>query len=361
MSKSLLSTVTILLAFSTVPSMGQQYRANRPAQQQGVIVQRQGTAPVAEWAKQLFTISKIDFGVIATGSDSKKFVRVKNVLSETVVIQDATTTCGCSVATPSKNVLQPNEEAIIEVTMNTRRFKRRKDSNVIVRFTKPSFAEVRIPITAYIRTDVVFDPGMVQFGNLEMGKGGKRQVKIAYAGRPDWVIKKLEVKNQFLSASFNEKSRNGGRVDYTLDVMLNENTPMGRFRDLVILVTDDKNNPYVPLLVEANIEPDVVVTPGIVALNTIAPGQQIRKQVVIRGKVPFEIEKIESVNGLEGFQYIRPKKVSQVHVVPFSLTPTNTVGKFEETFNIWISGRPQPVTFKATGEVLGNTARLGAR
>ncbi|MFK7818976.1 MAG: DUF1573 domain-containing protein [Planctomycetaceae bacterium] len=360
MSKSLLSTVTILLAFSTVPSMGQQYRANRPARQ-GVIVQRQGVAPAAEWAKKLFTISKIDFGVIATGSDSKKFVRVKNVLQQTVVIQNATTTCGCSVATPSKNVLQPNEEAIIEVTMNTRRFKRRKDSNVIVTFSQPQFAEVRIPITAYIRTDVVFDPGMVQFGNLELGKGGKRQVKISYAGRADWVIKKLEVKNQFLSASFNETKRVGGRVDYTLDVMLKENTPMGRFRDLVILVTDDKNNPYVPLLVEANIEPDVVVTPGIVALNAVTPGQQIRKQVVIRGKAPFEIEKIESVNGIEGFQYRRPQNAKSVHVVQFSLTPANTVGKFEETFNIWITGRPQPVTFKATGEVIGDGARLGAR
>lgn len=360
MSKSLPAS-TILVALCATASLGQQYRTNRPAQQGQVVVQ-QGTLGAPEWAQKLFTISKIDFGVIATGSDSKKFVRVKNVLKETVSIREAKTTCGCSVATPSKKILQPGEEAVIEVTMNTRRFKRRKDSNVIVTFDAPQFAEVRIPITAYIRTDVVFDPGMVQFDNVQLGKGAQRQVKIAYAGRADWVIKELKVGSQFLAARFNETSRGGGRVGYTLDVKLKENAPVGRLRDLVILVTDDKNNPYVPLLVEANVEPDIVVTPNIVALPNMMPGKAVRKRLVIRGKAPFEIEKIESISGADGFQYTRPKTAKQVHFVDFSMTPANTAGKFEETFNVWIKGRPQPVTFKAAGTVVSPAGnRLGAR
>ena len=193
-----------------------------------------------------------------------------------------------------------------------------------------------------------------------VAKGGKFQVKISYAGRPNWMIKELQVGNQHLAAMFNETRRAGGRVDYTLEVTLKPTAPVGRLRDLIILVTDDEANPFVPLLVEANVEPDIVVTPGIVSLRSLAPGQQVRAQVVIRGKAPFEVEKIESVNGVPGFQARRPQLAKPVHVVPFSLTAQSTAGRFEEEFKVWIVGRPEPVTFKATGEVVGANPRLGS-
>ncbi len=362
MSKSL---TTIAAIVSTIVAAGSlearaQFAPPVRGQSGGPVVVQRGNTPAADWAKKLFSVDKIDFGVIATGSDSKKFVRVRNVLDKPVNIRSATTTCGCSVATPSKKYLQPGEESIIEITMNTKRFKRRKDSNVIVTLDQPSLAEVRIPITAYIRTDVVFGPGMVQFGNTEVAKGGKFQVKISYAGRPNWMIKELQVGNQHLAAMFNETRRAGGRVDYTLEVTLKPTAPVGRLRDLIILVTDDEANPFVPLLVEANVEPDIVVTPGIVSLRSLAPGQQVRAQVVIRGKAPFEVEKIESVNGVPGFQARRPQLSKPVHVVPFSLTAQSTAGRFEEEFKVWIVGRPEPVTFKATGEVVGANPRLGS-
>ena len=69
------------------------------------------------------------------------------------------TTCGCSAGKPTKTSLESLEEGFIEVTMDTRKFTRRKDSNVIITIDSPLHAEIRIPITAYIRTDVVFDPG----------------------------------------------------------------------------------------------------------------------------------------------------------------------------------------------------------
>lgn len=359
MSKSVLAiTTAVLVTMGSVELQAQFPPAAPPAS--GQVVVGQGLAPVPEWAKKLFNKDKIDFGVIATGSDSKEFVRVRNVLDKPVNIVSASTTCGCSVATPSKKYLKPGDEAIIEVTMNTRRFKRRKDSRVIIKLDQPTYAEVHIPITAYIRTDVVFDPGMVQFGNVEIAKGGTRVVKIAYAGRPDWMIKELTVRSPHLSAKFNETARERGRVDYTLEVTLKPSAPVGRLRDLITLVTDDAANPYVPLLIEANVEPDIAVTPGIVTLGIIAPESQKRAQVVVKGKAPFEIEKVESLAGSAGFQYRRPQGARKVHVIPFSMTAPGIPGKFEEEFSIWIVGRPEPVKFKATGEIRQSNSRLGA-
>ena len=224
--------------------------------------------------------------------------------------------------------------------MNTRRFKRCKDSNVLVTFDLPSFATVRIPITAYIRTDVVFEPGMVQFGPVEQGEAATQQIHVAYAGRPDWVIRDL-------------------KVDYVLDITLKDSAPMGRLRDLVILVTDDEASPYVPLLVEANVEPEITVTPATIALATLRPGESKATRIVVRSrsKTPFEIERIESASGGEAVKYRRPAGKSPVHVVPITVTAPMKPGRFEEEYAVWIAGRPAPVRFKVTGEI---AARVGS-
>ena len=359
-----LPTFTLVLIAAGVAEAQVRYQgppARRAAVQQA---QQPGgvTSATPDWAKKLFNTNKVDFGVIATGSDSKKFLRVTNTLSKPIHIRSATTTCGCSIATPSKTLLQPGEEASIEITMNTRRFKRRKDSNVIVEFDAPAFAKVFIPITAYIRTDVVFEPGMAQFGNMELAKGKTLQMKIAYAGRADWRIKELQVRNPHLTAKFDQTARENGRVDYLLEIRVKDTAPVGRLRDLITLVTDDKANPYVPLLVEANVEPDIAVTPGIVPLGTLVPGRATPSRVVIRGKAAFEIEKVESTKGIEGFKYRPTVGARNVHVLQFALTPDpKTPGKFEEEFSVWITGRPNPVTFKITGNIQpGGAARIGS-
>lgn len=348
-----MSRVIPLVILATVCSSVQAQFRQYPAG--GQIVTQTATPINPDWATKLFDKKSIDFGVIATGSDSKKVIRLTNTLKQTVHIRGAGTTCGCSVATPSKNTLQPGEEATIEVTMNTRKFRRRKDSNVIVEIDAPQYAKVQIPITAYIRTDVVFDPGMVQFGAVAEGLGAKRQIRVAYAGRSDWTIKELRIGNKnILDATFNETRRANGRVDYTLDITLKPGTPTGRMRDLVTLVTDDQTNPYVPLLVEAEVQPEYVIK-GAIALNGMNPGSARRVQIVVRNtaRKPFEIDRLEpTVANNLNLQFQRPKAKKMLQIIPITVTAPEKAGRFNEEYNIWIKGRKEPLKIQVTGEVV---------
>ena len=106
----------------------------------------------------MFEKTSHDFGVVARGSDVSYRLKLKNKYKEDVHIADVRTTCGCSAGEPNKTTLKSLEEAYVEIKMDTRKFTRRKDSNVIVTFDAPLYQEVTIPITAYIRTDVVVEP-----------------------------------------------------------------------------------------------------------------------------------------------------------------------------------------------------------
>ena len=299
----------------------------------------------------LFSARRIDFGVIATGSDARKLVRVRNTLPNTIHISNVRTTCGCSAARPSRYTIEPNQQAEIEVTMDTLKFKHQKDSNLIVEFDAPRVTSVRLPITAYIRTDVVLSPGSADFGKVEAGRGAQRTIRIEYAGRSDWQIRGVKTGTDRISARVVEMRRSAGQVAYELEVRIDPSVRSGRLRDLVTLVTDDASNPHVPVLVEADVESDITVTPSSISLGMLTPGQSRTVRVVLRGKRPFEVERIECQDHPESFQVQLPKTRRNVQIVPLRVTMPETPGRFADEFTVTIAGRSEPLTFRASGTV----------
>ena len=139
------------------------------------------------WADRIIEPKKLDFGVIATGSEALRVLTIENTTNNIVHITGTAPGCQCVQAgAPSQNLLQPGEKALIEVRMNTRSFKQQRDTYLTITFDAPQFTTVRVPVSAYIRTDVVFTPGKIDFGSKEVGVGGEVTCKIAYAGRADW-------------------------------------------------------------------------------------------------------------------------------------------------------------------------------
>ena len=224
----------------------------------------------SEWALKMFEKRSHDFGVVAKGSEAVHRLKLKNIYEDDVHISEVTTTCGCTAGKPSQETLKSLEEGFISISMNTIKFDRRKDSNVIVVFDRPRHAKVTIPIVAYIRTDVVLDPGSAQFGTIYREDKNAKTIKIQYAGRSDWRIKEVKTNHEHLVAKAVETARSNGRVDYDLIIEVGNSAAFGALRQYISLVTDDATNPNVPVLVEADIRPDISVDPAIVSLALMA-------------------------------------------------------------------------------------------
>ena len=304
------------------------------------------------WGAKMFEKTKHDFGTVARGADSSYRLKLKNIYKETVHIAEVRTTCGCSAGKPSQETLLSLEEAYVEITMDTRKFTRRKDSNVIVVFDRPFREEVTIPITAYIRTDVVIAPGSVQFGKIDREQKNARTLKISYAGRDDWKIKEVLTNSKEVTAVFKESSRGGGRVNYDLTVSLGEKVRYGPFRHSITLVTDDAKSPHVPLLVEAQVTPDITVNPSVLSLGTMTPGETKNVQVVLQGKKPFSVSAVSCVRAKGVFQVRLPKTAAPVQIIPLTVSAPEKIGKLDEEISVTIPGRDQPVTFRAYGRIV---------
>ena len=200
-------------------------------------------------------------------------------------------------------------------------------------------------------------PGSASFGPIEQGNASSRSLEIAYAGRGTWKIEEVRSKNPNIETHLEETARDNTRVHYKLHVELKSSAPAGDLREQITLVTNDANNPFVPVLVEARVESDITVTPSLVALGALTPGRDKRFNVVLKGKKPFIIKGIECDSAMEAFKVQLPESAKMVHVLPMTVTPPAEPGKFDEVFTVSIADRPEPITFKAYGTIMAAEAR----
>ena len=313
------------------------------------------------WAEKMLDRTDFKFGSVAKGANAPLLLRVKNIYKEDIHISNATTGCGC-VSWDEKVfpvIVKSGTTVTLTLRLDTVRYDGPRDSKATLSLLEPtrnSFKAVEFPVTALIRKDIVLVPGEVNFGAVDLGAGAEKRVAINYAGRADWNITQAKPGNSNLTVQLLEKSRANGLVNYELVVTLKPAAPAGSLRDQITLVTDDINNPQIPVQVEAKIEADVVVTePPFVQANV---GVAKKLNVIIRSnKKPFKIDKIERTKSNESFKVVTPTETRTVHSLPLTFVPPNEPGPFEEEFFVTIAGREQPVTFKVKGRIGKSTVK----
>ncbi len=315
------------------------------------------------WAAKMFDKLEHDFGVVARGADTRYRLKITNKYQPAVHIAEVKTSCGCTAAKPSKDLLASLETAYIEITMDTKKFQQQKNSSVTVVIDQPQYAEVRIPISAYIRPDVVLTPGGADFGPVARGAAQERKISVAYAGRGNWKIKDVSSKNPNVATRVVETRRDATNVNYDLYVSLKETAPLGELREQLTLVTDDASNPYIPVMVTGRVEADYSVSPELVSLGVLSPGERRTVNVVVRGKKPFSIEKIESEKTSGTFEVRLPQgsKLGNTYVLPLTVIAPDEPGTLTEDFTVTIAGSSEPVTFKAYGKIVAGGAAATAK
>ena len=292
------------------------------------------TCPAQDWARAMFDHVSYDFGVIARGSKIEHRFPVENIYLEDMRIESIRSTCNCTTTQFSKQPLKTYEITEIVATIDTRKFLGRKEATLRVRLAEPFPAEVQLHVYCYIRSDVVFEPGSVQFGSVDQGTSTRRKVRISYAGRPDWEILDVQSACPHLKASVTSVSRSMGQVVYDLAVELREDAPVGYLKDHLILVTNDHNRDAarVPLAVEGIVTAAVSAGPSPLPLGVLRTGQAVTRNLVVRGKVPFRI--VDATGPDERFQFELPDSVRPVHLIPVTFTAGDTAGKVAGVIHI---------------------------
>lgn len=287
-----------------------------------------------QWAEDMFPTKSHDFGALARGAKAEYTFLLKNPYNEDARIKTVRTSCGCAgVKYPTESIKTYDTKQIV-VAVDTRAFLGRKDTTLTVEFDQPFPAEVVLKIHCYIRKDVVFQPGAIQFGSVKQGEGARRSTTVSYAGRDDWRITTVESPNPFIHTTLTETRRGMGRVTYELAVELKPDAPAGYLSGQLVLKTNDASTQasQVPLPIEGVVESDLSVRPASLTFLATHGEQSMTRNVVVQGAQPFRVTDIRCDD--PRFRWKLPTKTAKFHVLPITFAPGGAMGNVNARLEI---------------------------
>ena len=328
-----------------------------------VVLAPSDAAFAQEWATKMFSSTSHNFGTVAKGSKTEYRFVFRNIYKEPLHVVGVRTSCGCTSPEVTVRDLKTHETGEVVAKFNTRTFLGQHGATLTVTFDKPYFAEVQLRVAGNIRGDVTFDPPFVDLGNVDLGKGAERSVRVTHVGSTPWEIKDVRSANANFEVSLSKPTHGPSQSAYDLTVRLKPEAAAGYVNGQLILVTNDPRAAQIPMDIEGRIVAEVTVSPQLLALGTVQPGASVTKNIVVRANRPFCVT---GVTCSDGCLTCEPKTTAAtVHILPVTFAAGTMSGKVERQLKIATDlgeGAVPVVTVQATVEqpagVVGQSASI---
>jgi hypothetical protein len=312
------------------------------------------------WARALFQDAGHDFGPVPRGAQLRHEFVLTNTTNETLTVADVRASCGCTTGRVLTPTIEPGQAGTIEALMDTRNFVGVKATSLIITLITSSGrqAEVQLGVRSNILSDIVLNPGWLDFGVLPQGQSSRLDMTIECYGAPSWKIVRLMASRKLsetIDATITESYRDSNGVGYFLSVLVKPDAPIGAVREEIRIATNDSETPIVTVLMSAEVRGALSAAPRLLSLGQVAVGtERVQGRFLIRGARPFAIRAIEGAG--DGFELPEPDgAVKPLHAVTVTFHPGRSParGEIRRSFRVVtdLPGEP-PLPLHATVKVM---------
>ena len=208
------------------------------------------------------------------------------------------TKCGCTNVRVGARVIPPGTQTTIEATIDTTKFLGYKPSGLTLIFERPTFAEVDLNLSCFIRGDIVMNPGQIDFGIVRRAeKMPTASLTLTYAGgRSDWEVTKMKTLSNKIKAELRELEPDGRRADQLtrLTATLQPGVPNGYFQGRDHAHHQRPDEPDDTDLGGRQYPERGIGHAVDHQFRRRSPGQTISKTVIVRSSQPFSITKLSA-------------------------------------------------------------------
>ncbi|MGL4942327.1 MAG: DUF1573 domain-containing protein [Thermoguttaceae bacterium] len=319
------------------------------------------SAQDVSWADKMFEVRSHDFGVVAKGTKAEFRFVFTNPYVESVHISSATSSCTCTSVFVENSTVPTYATSAIVARFDTVGKSGPNAATITVSIDKPYRRDVLLNVRGFIRSDVTLTPKSVYFGIVPEGQGGTRTVDVVYSGNSSaWNIVGIESSRGDISARVVEVTPMPAsrQVRLKLAVALAPNAPMGTFSERLTIRTNEPASmqSQFTIVVEGAVHGSVSVSPPVLFLGSIRPGERVTKSIVLSGITPFAVESLVSTSDGVSFDIpaLSPREARSVWIVAVhcDMPPNAAVGSHRSTVTVKTSDTKTSPTFETLAIVL---------
>jgi hypothetical protein len=242
------------------------------------------TAPAPSGPPRVvFSESVFDFGKVEQGAQVNHLFRFTNQGGQDLRIESVKTSCGCTAAVISSEVIGPGQEGTISATFDTTRFSGEKAKTVGVYSNDPLRPVTTLTLQGEITVEVEVDPPQLYLGRVRRGEETVRSVDVVYDASKSISITKVENSSPLLTVRAQDIDQQG-RQGKKLIVTLKKDAPLGRLNDEIKVTTTSEKRPVIEIPVFGSIEGDLVVAPPQVSFGVVRRGEGKTQEVSIKSR-----------------------------------------------------------------------------
>jgi hypothetical protein len=253
-------------------------------------------AAVAGGPKGHLEETAYDLGRFAENAGIKEIeVPIVNVGDEPLNIAYKWSTCGCLTIVSYEKEIAPEQTGTIKLEIDPSSANLGQNLQIATFKTNdPNLPVLEIRISYTVGSEYVrISPEAIEFAvpREKLLERGNLLVETIYL--VDYGSERLEVKQvKFSDPNFGYTSYDTvytcllGKKSHKIkfNVFMDANLPVGKIDAKLTLVTNRKGSPVIEIPIRGIIEPRVTVSPGVILLRNLVPGQDIKREIRVLSK-----------------------------------------------------------------------------
>ncbi|MBI5215341.1 MAG: DUF1573 domain-containing protein [Ignavibacteriae bacterium] len=126
--------------------------------------------------------TNFDFGEVSTGNIVKRTVTLKNIGTDTLNVDEVSTSCGCTATLLSKNRIPPKGNGTLEISFDSKKFSGKVEKAVTFETNDPEHNKVRIIFTANVSKVLEMTPDHLVFNVVKLDTSNIEEITLSNVG-----------------------------------------------------------------------------------------------------------------------------------------------------------------------------------
>lgn len=221
----------------------------------------------------------------------------ENVGDEDLHILDVKTSCGCTAALSSDEVIKPGGRGTINVTFNSKSFRGHVSKTVTVTSNDPGEPRSHLKLFADVQPTINYSPSLISMGIIRRTDKQTHTVRLAAEKSKHLEITDLKLSDEYFTWTRREEANPESTV-YVYEITLRDDAPLGRMSEHFTAYTNLEESKPITVSIRGEIVNHFLAKPSLVNFGSIQRGKAEPRTVIVRPleDTHFEVKGVQSTH-----------------------------------------------------------------